>query len=122
MSTQNTNKIVVLLDQVGRTIIGELEHADEQYTTINNPAVIDVRPNGEGGLALQLLPVFFKEFLASAGTNTQWKFNNASCAICTKIDLNPNFVANYKQMFADPTAVPATPNLPSPDVIKLFDE
>ena len=65
--TTETTKLVVFLDTIGRTVLGE--RVDEKTTdivlTIKNPAVVQVMPNQQTGqLALQILPLFFKEFLA----------------------------------------------------------
>jgi len=123
MSEQN--KIVVFLDSVGRTVLGEKieTETNEKTLAIKNPAVVHILPNQQTGqLQLQILPLFFKEFLADKDTGTTWKYNR--CSITEAIDVMFDFKleAQYRQIFANvPVPAPQQPQ-GKPEVIKLFDE
>jgi hypothetical protein len=124
MSDQN--KIVVFLDAVGRTILGERvdDKTTENLLAIKNPAVVHIMPNQQTGqLQLQILPLFFKEFLADKNEYTTWKFNRQNITESVDLVFDFKLEAQYRQIFAEAPATPA-PQQPqaSPDVIKLFDE
>ena len=75
------NKIVVFFDSVGRTILGEKleDKTTKEVLTIKNPAVVHIMPNQQSGqLQLQILPLFFKEFLADKDTGTDWNYNRSN--------------------------------------------
>ena len=125
MSEQN--KIVVFFDTVGRTILGEKIQSESNDTVlaVKNPAVVHIMPNQQTGqLQLQILPLFFKEFLADKEAGTLWKYNR--CNITEALDVTFDFKleAQYRQIFANTPAPAPTPQQPqnSSEVIKLFDE
>ena len=125
MSEQN--KITVFFDSVGRTILGE--RIESETTTnvlaIKNPAVIHIMPNQQTGqLQLQILPLFFKEFLADKNDATFWKYNRNQITECKDIAFDFKLQVQYQQLFAPAPATAPAPQQPqgSPEVIKLFDE
>jgi hypothetical protein len=125
MSEQN--KITVFFDSVGRTILGE--RIESETTTnvlaIKNPAVIHIMPNQQTGqLQLQILPLFFKEFLADKDAGTRWLYNRSSITEAKDITFDFKLEAQYRQIFANTPVSPTAPQQPqgSPEVIKLFDE
>lgn len=119
------NKIVVFFDTVGRTILGERIDAEtnDKVLAIKNPAVVHIMPNQQTGqLQLQILPLFFKEFLADKDAGTLWKYNRENITEAVDVTFDFKLEAQYRQIFA---AMPApAPQQPqgSPEVIKLFDE
>ena len=126
MSTTE-NKIIVFLDSVGRTILGEKVNSDDNTIAIKNPAVIHIMPNQQTGqLQLQILPLFFKEFLADKDAGTVWTYNKKNVTEATDIVLDFKIEAQYKQIFAPgnwhSAPAPQQPQQGSPEVVKLFDE
>lgn len=133
--SNNQNKIVIFLDTVGRTVIGERidTETNEKHLTVKNPAVVHIMPNQQTGqLQLQLLPLFFKEFLAEKDAGTSWRYNKANITESADVVLDFKLEAQYRQIFAPGSwhSAPA-PQQPQPqqpaaqgsqDVIKLFDE
>lgn len=119
------NKIVVFFDTVGRTILGERVDAEtnENVLAIKNPAVVHIMPNQQTGqLQLQILPLFFKEFLAEKDAGTLWKYNRANITEAVDVTFDFKLEAQYRQIFANvPAPAPQQPQ-GSPEVIKLFDE
>ena len=121
------NKVIVFFDTVGRTILGERidEKTNDKTLCIKNPAVVSIMPNQQSGqLQLQILPLFFKEFLADKNESTVWNYNRASITEAADVAFDFKLEAQYRQIFNPlpmPSPVPQQPQ-GSPDVIKLFDE
>ena len=58
MSDKN---LVVFVDNIGRTIVGEDVNSDDNAWTIKNPSIVHVQPNPQTGqMTVQLIPFFFK--------------------------------------------------------------
>lgn len=118
----NTN-LVVFFDTVSRTIIGEKvdTQSDNQILTVKNPAVVHIAPNQQTGqLTLQILPLFFKEFLADKTSATVWKYHRNLITEASDIVFDFKLQAQYQQLFASaPTQQPQEKNS---DVVKLFDD
>ena len=127
--SNNQNKIVVFFDAVGRTILGEKVESEtsDKFLAIKNPAVVHIMPNQQTGqLQLQMLPLFFKEFLADKEAGTIWKYNKSNITESVDLVFDFKLEAQYRQIFAGgPVGQPASaPQQPqgSPELIKLFDE
>lgn len=128
MSNETTNKqLVVILDSVGRTILGEAVTTDASATKtfIKNPVVLHVVPaDNQGKMSVQLLPLFFREFLADKSGDVVISYDNSRIST-TDIDaLDFRLQAQYSQMFnASNIVVPPSPAQDeAPKVINLFDE
>jgi hypothetical protein len=123
--SQNQNKIVVFFDAVGRTILGERveEKTTKDILSIKNPAVVHIMPNQQTGqLQLQILPLFFKEFLADKSEPTTWNYNRANITEAVDVVFDFKLEAQYQQIFASgPAPAPQQPQGQA-EVIKLFDE
>lgn len=119
------NKIVVFFDTVGRTILGEKleDKTTDKVLAIKNPAVVHIMPNQQTGqLQLQILPLFFKEFLADKDSGTVWNYNRANITEAVDVTFDFKLEAQYRQIFANmPAPAPQQPQ-GSPEVIRLFDE
>jgi hypothetical protein len=119
------NKIVVFFDSVGRTILGEKleDKTTKEVLTIKNPAVVHIMPNQQSGqLQLQILPLFFKEFLAEKDNGTVWNYNRANITEAVDVTFDFKLEAQYRQIFAaGPVPAPQQPQ-GSPEVIRLFDD
>ena len=113
-----TNKtLTVFLDNIGRTIIGNLAKEDSETLSIENPALVHVQPNVQSGqLQLQILPLFFKEFQADRNKPTVWNFKKANITTCDEIPFASPFSTQYDQLFQAPVAQK------QPEVVKLFDD
>jgi len=132
---ENGKDIVVFLDTVGRTIIAGKISETEDKLTVKNPAVVNVAPRQEVDpstgqtvqrMALQLFPLFFREFLAAKEEPVKFVFNKSMITLSEgDISLDFKVMIQYEQLFANIGAVsaPVAPKLePKTDnVIKLFD-
>ena len=99
----------------------------ETHLTVKNPVIVHIVPVGNSGqMTVQLLPVFFREFLADKTEDTTWKYNRVSVTEAEQVVFDFKLTAQYQQMFSKsnliipPGAGEVAP--PSPDVVKLFDE
>ena len=120
---ENKENLTVFLDTIGRTILGALVSEDTNTITVKNPAVVNITPNPTNGqISLQLLPLFFREFLADNTEPTKWVYQKSLITRCQDITLDFKFLAQYSQIFAPIQAQPAEPPKGDGNVIKLFDE
>jgi hypothetical protein len=130
MTTENTNvKLTVVLDPVGRTIVGqEVTSSPEGTLQIKNPVILNVVPaDNNGKMSVQLFPLFFREFLADKTSDVTVTYDKSRVAP-TDIDaLDFRLQGQYVQMFnnANTFAAPQAPTTPTNDnggVVNLFDE
>ena len=130
--------LITVLDSAQRTIIGEqISAKSPEYISIKNPVVVNIvqqfdpvtrQPNGQ--MALQLLPVFFKEFLADKGADVVYNYPLSSTVI---VDSGSPFdfklISQYNSIFQAESRVPAgqvgsaekKPVDTNSPVVKLFD-
>lgn len=124
----NTQTLTTFLDSLGRTIIAESVAAatTETHITVKNPVIVHIVPVGNSGqMTVQLLPVFFREFLADKTEDTTWHYNRSTITESEQIVFDFKLTAQYQQMFSKTNLIvppDATESQPSPDVVKLFDE
>ena len=135
---EDTN-LVTFFDALGRTIIGEKTGEDDNHLTVKNPVVVNMVPQqlkdpntGQviERMALQLLPLFFREFLADKSAGVEYNFNKPNITMTTN-DVVFDFKLNvqYTNIFAEQPEVvqPTQPGIPPADggqednVIQLFD-
>jgi hypothetical protein len=123
-TTQKTPTLTVILDSVGRTILGETASAVEGEVSIKNPVVLHVVPaDNQGKMSVQLLPLFFREFLGdkTGDVTVNYKLDRISTTDIDALDFR--LQAQYAQMFNanNSFVVPQDANNNNP-VVNLFDE
>jgi hypothetical protein len=124
----NNKKIVAFFDSVSRTIIGQEVESNDKTLTVKDPAVLHLQPNPQTGqLSLQILPLFFKEFLADKADDVIVSFTKDSIALVKDPVLDFKIIAQYEQIMS--LASQPQPEQPVPgqapadqDVVKLFDD
>jgi len=133
MTTENTNtttKLIVFLDTVGRTVLGEeVESSNSALLAVKNPVVIETVPvDNAGKMSIRLLPIFFKGFLADQSKDVVISYNRNVVSI-TDIDaLDFRLQAQYTQMnnpnnsFVSQGTPTPSEDSSSKNVINLFDE
>lgn len=123
---ETKNKLVVFFDSVGRTVLGEQveDKSTNKILTVKNPAVVHITPNPQTGqLTLQILPLFFKEFLADKNAPTFWEYKRELLTEAQDLVFDFKLQAQYQQLFStSPAPAPAQPQGSSAEVIKLFDD
>ena len=126
--SNTTTSLTVILDSVGRTILGEtVTTTDTTKVSIKNPVVLHVIPaDSQGKMSVQLLPLFFREFLGDKSGDVTVNYD-ANRISTTDIDaLDFRLQAQYSQMFNKSNNFSAPAAQPSgganQSVINLFDE
>ena len=127
--TINDKNIIVFMDSIGRTIFAEkdTDKTTEDVLCVYNPVVVHTQPNPQNGqMALQLFPVFFREFLADKSQKIAWKYNRKSVV---ETDGEVVFDFRLKSQYANiisneaPQGQPQSAPIEQKDnVIKLFDD
>lgn len=113
-----SQNIKVFIDHVGHTILGEIISSDKTLE-VKNPAILISAPNNNGQLTVQLVPVFFKEFLKSEKRESGVIFNYPiDKVVASEAELDERLLEQYVNMFK-PTQKAENKETP---VIKLFDE
>lgn len=119
----DTDDIIVFLDAVGRTLFAEHlpERSNDAELVVKNPVVVNIN-SLEGKMSLQLLPVFFKEFLADKEEDVVFAYKKQSVTIADKMTFDHKLYNNYRQMFSNLVLPPTTAaGEPTKKVIDLFD-
>jgi len=126
--------ITTFLDAVGRTIVGTLiaEKSTDTTLAIQNPVVLHVVPQDQSGrMSVQLLPIFFREFLADKTADVTFFYKKNTITETSIEEFDFRLQAQYTQMFnksnifVPPSAgevAPATAAQAPNSVINLFDE
>ena len=124
-------KLVTFLDTVGRTIIGEEVESPkgEGYLGVKNPVIVHIVPNQQTNqMALQLFPLFFKEFQADKNEDTVWSYNRSTIDESDGIILDIKLQSQYANMFSniilpDQNIVsPAEAKSQGGKVVKMFED
>jgi len=114
---QKTNKHTVLIDQIGRTILGVETYQSESKITLDNPIILHFQPSQNGQLELQVFPLFFFELLDKEKRNlNSWTFNKNSVAV-SNVELNADILSRYAQINTPPAPVTNNPKVISIDDI-----
>lgn len=138
MSDDNKTGLITFFDSLGRTIIGDMVGETPDAIKLKNPVVVNVVPRqmkdpntGETvtNMSLQLLPLFFREFLAEDAAGITYCYKKANI---TLPDVQPTFdfklKIRYDSLFAPMNkqgSIPQTLTESKPEepkVIKLFED
>ena len=149
---KNVKELVVFLDTIGRTIIAKKHEENDDKLIVENPAVVNIIPQQVQDpntgqpvqrMALQLFPLFFREFLAEKDQPVKFAYNKSTIAMShgDNIALDYKVGIQYEQLFTSVGEVSVTPtentvgetkiktpNVEAPatenkdNVIKLFDD
>lgn len=117
-------KLITFIDSIGRNIIGEELSSSENKISVKNPAMINVAQAQNGQLQVQLIPLFFAEFIsASERTNgSTWSFNT-NLVTLGEVSVDERLQEQYVRVFSAVTTAPQDGSGTSDEsVIKLFDE
>jgi len=110
-------RLVTLIDSVGRYIIGEFVSETETSISLKTPIILNIQPDQSSGrLHIQNFPLFFKEFLLPDSRNV-WTYAK-SAVVIGELDLDTRLVTQYETM-TNPQQVKKPEETP---VIKLFEE
>lgn len=129
--------LVLFFDLIGRTIIGEKTGEDTETLFVKNPVVVNIVPQqfqdpatGQqvSRMALQLLPLFFREFLAAPEEGVEFSYNKKNITLTKnptvfdfKVDIQYEQITSGGHRPAQAPAAPVQPSAPDKK-IKLFDD
>jgi hypothetical protein len=124
--TETKTKLITFLDPIGRTILGEQEQCETQFA-VKNPVILHVVSDNQGRMSVQLLPLFFREFLADKSEDVIFYYN---CSNITKTNLESldfRLQAQYNQLFNKsnvfvPPSAETVNTGKSEKVVNLFEE
>lgn len=120
----NESKLIVFVDNIGRTIVGEsIDPSSNNSIRVKNPAIIWAQPNQQNGqLNIQVIPLFFRELLAgkSKEEGVIWEYLTSNITVATNLELDARLVTQYKQITTAQPAIPSNTGNP-PKIVKLFD-
>lgn len=109
-------KHTVVIDQIGRTILGVVDSETEQNITLRNPIILHFQPSQNGQLELQVFPLFFFELLDKVNRDkNSWTFNKSAIAT-SNVVLNAEILSRYEQI-----NTPQAPVASNPKVISIDD-
>ena len=113
---------ITFIDSIGRTIIAEEVNRTDTTLVAKNPAMINVNQAQNGQLQVQLIPLFFAEFIAdqTRADGTLWTYNTNSITI-GEVALDGRLSEQYSRVFSAVAQAPQ-PTVGDESVVKLFDE
>jgi hypothetical protein len=120
--TNNQNNIIVFLDTIGRTLVGERLSETDETILIKNPVILNVVPSDGGKMSVQLFPLFFREFLADKTESISFHFRKKSISLSDISALDFRLLAQYSQMFNNANLFVPEESAPSKSVVNLFEE
>jgi hypothetical protein len=108
-------KHTVIIDQIGRTILGVQTGDTENTLTLSNPIILHFQPSQNGQLELQVYPLFFFELLnKDTRDKNSWTYSKTAITM-SNVELNPEILARYEQINTPPVKAA------SPKVISIDD-
>lgn len=121
MSDKN---LTVFVDNIGRTVLGEVVNDSKTELVVKQPAILHVVPNQQTGqISVQLLPFFFKEFSTTDSKDVTWTFLKNQLTMSNGLKLDAKIIDQYDNMYSpivNPNVAPAAGG--DPKVVKLFDD
>ena len=128
---ENKNKMITFLDTVGRTIVGMYNESlsNEVDLAVTNPVVLHIVPQDQSGrMSVQLLPIFFREFLADKSSDATYFYKRAMITSTNIEAMDFRLKSQYDQLFnknnvfVPPTSPEPQSSNSSPAIVNLFDE
>jgi hypothetical protein len=116
-------KTITFIDSIGRTILGEEVSVCDTSLKVKNPVMINVVQTQNGQLQVQLIPLFFSEFIQDSAKveGSSWTYNRAS-VVLGEVEVDSRLLEQYTRILQSFSA-PSQPQGGSGEpVIKLFDE
>ena len=117
----NRKPIVVFLDSVNRTIMGEEVYHSGGKLTVRNPAIISIVPKPNGQMSAQLIPVFFREILLDKNYKCDFEYDTSSIAVSGIRQLDEQFETQYFNLFKD-VELPAVASTPADGTVLLEEK
>jgi len=117
----NEKKIDVFVDNVGRTIVGNIINSKPSFIEVGNPAIVNIEVRQDTGqIAVQLVPFIFREFVSADKRDDElvWKFNKDNIVTCSSLVVDQALIKQYENVYKPSQPEPAA----EPESIKVFDD
>lgn len=114
-------KKIVFIDNIGRTILAQEISRSETQLVVKDPAMIHVNQTQNGQLQVQLIPLFFREFLSASSqvTGTSWSYNLSQISLAVgDLEVEAKLNEQYDRVFTQSLIIPPS----DPQIIKLFED
>jgi hypothetical protein len=114
-------KNITFIDSIGRTVLAEEVNRTDTTVVVKNPAMINVAQAQNGQLQVQLIPLFFAEFIDSStrADGTSWSYNLNTVTV-GEVSVDSRLLEQYARVFGAASSAPQETTGES--VVKLFDE
>jgi hypothetical protein len=114
-------KNITFIDSIGRTILAEEVNKTDTTLVIKNPAMINVAQAQNGQLQVQLIPLFFAEFIDASqrGDGSTWTYNLNNVTLA-EVQVDGRLLEQYTRVFT--VLAQSEQGGSNPEVVKLFDE
>lgn len=120
----NDKKLILFLDSIGRTMIGEKidsEEISDREFAVKNPAILNIMPTQNESMQVQIIPQVFREVLTMDAEDPIFYYNKDNITMSNIVGLNERISAQYNAIFNFRPAVQSTSPVGA-GPIKLFDE
>lgn len=113
---------ITFIDSIGRTVLAEEINRTDTTVSVKNPAMINVNQAQNGQLQVQLIPLFFAEFIdaSTRAEGTVWTYNLTNITV-GEVSIDGRLLEQYARVFGAITSSPQEVNT-NESVVKLFDE
>ena len=115
------SQVIVFINHVGQTVIAEEVSSTEDKLEVKNPSILHVTPNQTGQLQVQLIPLFFREFLDDKTGGAVFTFNRSNI-VTSSVKLDGKIAEQYSRIFSNAPGPVNSNKGPNAEVIKLFDD
>jgi len=95
------------------------DRSTTELLVVKNPVVVHIGQAEGGKMSLQLIPIFFKEFLQNKNDDIIFTYKLSNIVMADKIDFDDKLYTNYQQMHTS-IVMPNTTHV-APKKIDLFD-
>lgn len=116
-------KLITFFELNGRAILAEEAKSNDKTLTVKNPVMINVNQQQNGQMQVQLIPLFFAEFIdqSTRSEGSLWTYQKSSIAI-GEVNIDSRLQEQYTRIFTVTPSAPSAPEASGESVIKLFDE
>lgn len=111
-------KHIVIIDNIGRNIIGKLVEETSTSLTLHNPVIVFVQPEQSGQIQVQSFPVFFFEFInKDFRDQNNWTYQKANITT-SDVVLDDRILAQYEKINTPPVEPQGVPSA-SPKIVSI---
>lgn len=88
----------IIVDHVGRLVIGKVKSESATEIVLNNPVLVDARPDQQGQLQVTSFPVLFFEFINKENRESNdWTYSKSSI-VTSNVVLDERILSQYEKI------------------------